>query len=119
MNLTVPSAADGKSYITYMFKDGEEIVYVGRASGPGLPEQVLNRRIGAGHEHWRPGLTKEVIDVQATKAASQGAEEFFKQGVQQEGAVLRNIDPPLSLRPSLRGKSISKLEAFFKELTGG
>jgi hypothetical protein len=56
LNLDIPSGPKGESYITYVFKEGDEVVYVGRASTKGTPNQALARRIQAGHEHYRPGL---------------------------------------------------------------
>ena len=109
-----------RQLITYAFRDETTgaITYIGRASGPGSPSRVLSRRLGAGHDHFRPGLKPEVIGTHTSRMAGQGAEEFFVQGFRQEGRGLTNIDPPLSLRPHLRGKSIQKLEAFFNELAG-
>lgn len=72
--------AQTKTHITYVFKDAEgKVVYVGRASGFGTPNAVLGRRVSRGHEHWHPELgdTREVVAVQSSKAASQGAEDVW------------------------------------------
>jgi len=63
-------------------------------------------------------LTPQVIDVQASKSASQGAEEFFIQGFIEQGAKLRNIDPAISLRQGRIDKSIGKIDDFFDDLFG-
>ena len=119
LNLDVPSAPDGRSYITYAFKNAEgQIVYIGRASGPGNPRQVLSGRLGRGHDHFRSGLTPEVIAVQSSKRASQGAEEFFSQGYRTSGSSLTNIDAPLSIdRSSRRLSSMAKMNQFFREIS--
>ncbi|KHL91219.1 hypothetical protein QW71_35940 [Paenibacillus sp. IHB B 3415] len=62
-------------------------------------------------------LIPEIIDVQKSKLASQGAEEFFIQGFIEQGAKLTNIEQALSYYPKDRlAKSMNKLEAFFEEL---
>jgi hypothetical protein len=48
------------------------------------------------------GLTAEVVDVQESKLASQGAEEVFVQGFRERGAKLTNIDEPSSYKNSER-----------------
>ncbi len=110
---------EGKSYITYSFKDiSGNVVYVGRASGKGSPIQVLNRRIAQGHKHFK-GLTPEVVSVQKSKMASQGAEEFFIQAYREQGAKLTNIDESLSFSNKQRTqKSLIKIDAFIEELYG-
>ena len=115
--LNTPSDPEsGRSYITYAFKDENGVSYVGRASGPGTPQEVLEARIVKGHEHYEPGLTKEVIDVQGSKLASQGAEEFFKMGHEELGAQLTNKDEALSFdRPERAASSLEKIEAFVDE----
>jgi len=110
--------SDETVYITYVFKDGDEITYVGKASlKGGSPNQALNRRISRGHDHYQPGLTKEVIAVQTTKKANAGAEEFFKQSLSKSGAPLTNIDNALDMgRKSRRERSIRKINAFINSL---
>jgi len=118
LNLGVASAANNRSYITYVFKDAQgNIVYVGRASGPGTPRQVMAGRLRKGHEHFHEGLTEEIVDVQKSKMASQGAEEVFIQGYRERGAVLTNIDESLSFdRKSRIQRSLDKIEAYLEEL---
>lgn len=118
INLTVPSGPGGHSFITYAFKNANgQVVYVGRASGVGNPAQVLQGRISNGHQHFHDGLTAEVEDVQKSKLANQGAEEFFIQAYREIGSPLTNIDESLSFANMDRSiKSITKLDAFFEEL---
>ncbi|HSZ55715.1 MAG TPA: hypothetical protein VK797_08650 [Tepidisphaeraceae bacterium] len=112
------SGTDGRSYITYAFMQDGEVVYVGRASGPGTPAQVLAGRLVKGHHAFTPGVTEPVvIAIQKTKLASQGAEEFFTQGYLELGAPLKNQENILSYDNALRTqKSLTKLDAFFDEL---
>jgi hypothetical protein len=120
LSLSVPSATNGsgRSFITYAFRDSAgRVTYVGRASGPGTPVKVLADRIRKGHDHFREGLTAHVIDVQGTKRASQGAEEFFYQGFRQRGEPLTNAESILSFdRPARTRSSLEKIEDFFTDL---
>lgn len=118
IDLTTASAPGGRSFITYVFKNSDDqVVYVGRASGSGNPSQVLQGRISRGHAHYNDQLTTEVVDVQKTKLANQGAEEFFIQGYRELGAPVTNIDEALSFANTDRTiKSITKLDSFFEEL---
>jgi hypothetical protein len=112
-----PSAANGKSYITYVFKERGKVVYVGRASGKGTPDQVLAKRIQRGHDHYQAGLKPEVVAAHGSRAASRGAEEFFIQCYREQGAKLRNIDEALSYKNDRRAqKSLYYLDAYFQEL---
>ncbi|WP_152679947.1 hypothetical protein [Paenibacillus sp. IHB B 3415] len=57
LNLDIPFALNGRSYITYAFKNlGDEIEYVGRASGKGTPNDVMKQRIAKGHDHFHAGI---------------------------------------------------------------
>lgn len=118
LNLDVPSASNGGSYITYVFKNADdEIVYVGKASIPkGTPKQALSRRLAAGHKHFSPGLKPEIVATQISKQACAGAEEFFKQGYQKLGTKLTNIDNALSMRSDRLSSSIAKIETFLEDL---
>lgn len=118
IDLTTPSAPGGQSFVTYVFKNANnQVVYVGRASGQGNPAQVLQGRISRGHDHYNDQLVAEVVDVQKTKLASQGAEEFFIQGYRELGMPVTNIDEALSFANTDRTiKSITKLDSFFEEL---
>ena len=117
----VASGENGKSYITYTLKEKGKVVYVGRASGLGTPEQVLNYRLGkrggGRHNYYTDGITAEIVATQKSKEANRGAEEFFMQGYVEQGAELRNYDPALSYGSSYRtNKSVGNIEAFFGEL---
>jgi hypothetical protein len=116
---SVPSAGD-KSFITYAFRNqAGEVSYVGRASGAGNPAQVLVGRLSRGHDHFKEGLTPEVIAVQKTYASNRGAEEFFIAGFLQRGAKLTNADPAVGFSKPARGrKSVGYVDAFFTELMG-
>jgi hypothetical protein len=118
-NATAPSAGD-RSFITYgFFNEAEDITYVGRAQGVGIPDKVLAGRIARGHDHFNSTLTPRVLGVQKTYAANRGAEEFFIQGFLQRGANLTNSDPALGFSKSERGrKSVGYIDAFFDELLG-
>jgi len=118
LNLNAPSTSDGRSFITYAFKNSDdEIVYVGKASGVGTPLEVLKRRIAKGHDHYHDGLKEVVLDVQQSKLASQGAEEFFIQAFREQGAKLTNVNEALSYKDADRiKKSLAKIEAFIEDL---
>ncbi|MEZ6143345.1 MAG: hypothetical protein R3B84_22485 [Zavarzinella sp.] len=101
-----------RNHIIYVFKDGDTIVYTGRASGRGTPEQVLRGRISRGHDHWRDGLTREVVEVLPSKRAVQGAEEVYRLGYG-ERIHLENVDPALSYKTVDRAnESITKIQAY-------
>ncbi|MEV5894962.1 RHS repeat domain-containing protein [Nonomuraea fuscirosea] len=100
----------------------DEVVYVGKASGKGTPQQVLNGRFTKqmkGHDHYRPGQgdkPPEIIDVYLTKDAMSGGEQFCIEAYREEGAILRNVNEALSWdRPNRQKGSITKLDAFFLE----
>ncbi|MFC1438200.1 LamG-like jellyroll fold domain-containing protein [Streptacidiphilus sp. N1-10] len=122
LNLAEPSAANGRSYITYVAKDADgNVRYVGRAQGKGNPLQVMKGRIARGHDIFKqnPDLTPQVVDVQQSMDASKGAEEFFTQGFAQRGASLLNSpdSPALGFSKAARGqKSVQMMDAFFDEL---
>jgi hypothetical protein len=118
LNLDTPSAPNGSSYITYVFKNADgNVVYVGKASYKGTPKQALERRISRGHTHYSPELKPEIIATQSSKAASAGAEEFFMQAYKKQGAQLTNLEEALDMgRKSRRDQSITKMEKFLEEL---
>jgi hypothetical protein len=117
LNLDIPSATDGRSYITYAFRSNGKVVYVGRGSGHGTPRQVLAQRLAKGHDHFVKGFTTEIVDVQGSKLASQGAEEVFIQGFREQGAILTNVDEALSFANRQRTqRSLDKLEAYLDDL---
>jgi hypothetical protein len=102
-----------RSNIVYVFKDGDTIVYTGRAGGRGTPAQVLENRISRGHDHWREGLTAQVVEVLPSKTAAQGAEEVYRLGYLEKGFPLENIDPALSYKlPDRSADSLGKLQAY-------
>jgi hypothetical protein len=119
MALDAVSGANGRSYITYAMKENGQVVYVGRASGAGTPAEVLAARMAKGHDYLLPGVSPEVIAIQRTKLANQGAEEFYIQGYRELGSPLRNQENALSFGSKTRTQSsLSKIEAFFDELFG-
>jgi hypothetical protein len=109
-----------KTFITYTFKQGENVVYVGRASGKGTPDQVLNQRLGKGHHILRenPGLTPEVQAVQGNRAANRGAEDVWYEYYKREGAPLLNDpqSPPLSSKRSKITRSRQRIQAYADDL---
>jgi hypothetical protein len=121
LNLTAPSDATGanRSYFTYVFKDKQtgKVVYVGRGSGAGTPEQALQARLVKPHKRYDP--TKhdaEVIDVHGSKLAGQGAEEVYILGFRERGPLI-NDDPALSYFTNPRAAdSLNKLHAFYQEV---
>jgi hypothetical protein len=72
-------ADTAKTYITYTFRDGENVRYAGRASGVGTPEQVLAQRISKGHRVAKdyPKLTTKIEGVQGSSSANKGAEDVL------------------------------------------
>lgn len=123
-------AADAKvvegaeTFITYVFKNRGEVVYVGKARGLGTAENVLKRRLTKGngingHEHWFPENddTAEVIATQGNAAASAGAEQVWHDYYKINGAKLRNNRSPLDFgRKSRRIKSVRKIKAYSDDL---
>jgi RHS repeat-associated protein len=112
--------SNARTYITYVFRDLQsEVRYVGRAAGEGDPLKVLWDRIAKGHdvakEH--PWLQPEVIDVQRSRLASQGAEGYYHQQfrkiAQEKGLPFFNS--PKS--PPLGSSSAEKLTNSLKKLT--
>ncbi|MCP2728227.1 hypothetical protein [Limnofasciculus baicalensis] len=99
-------------------KDADDnVVYVGKASYKGTPQQALDRRISRGHDHYSPDVKPEIIDTQSNKAANAGAEEFFKQAYEKQGAKLTNKEEALDMgRKSRRDKSITKMKKFLEDL---
>ncbi|MGC4903395.1 RHS repeat-associated core domain-containing protein [Micromonospora echinospora] len=121
LDLSSPSAENGRSYITYVAMDGDEVRYVGRAQAIGSPQDALTSRLKKGHDVAKanPDWTFKVVDVQKSLEASKGAEEFFLRAYQQRGARLVNSpeSPPLGFsRPQRGGKSVRMMDAFFDEL---
>ncbi|MFE9187808.1 RHS repeat-associated core domain-containing protein [Micromonospora haikouensis] len=121
IDLSIPSAENGRSYITYVAVDGDEVRYVGRAQGVGSPENALASRLSKGHDVAKanPSWVFKVVDVQRSLDASKGAEEFFLRAYQQRGARLVNSpeSPPLGFsRPERGRKSVRMMDAFFDEL---
>ncbi|SDI16017.1 RHS repeat-associated core domain-containing protein [Sinosporangium album] len=123
LNLKKPSAANGRSYIIYVIKNKNRVVYVGKASGVDTPEQVLKARFTKrkeGHHSYFPSQgdsEPEIIDVLMSRYAMAGAEQFYMEAYREGGAKLRNIDQAISFdRPKRRKNSIAKLDAFFLEV---
>jgi hypothetical protein len=115
------AAANGRTYITYELKNTQgEVVYVGRASGVGTPEQVLQGRLARGHDVFdaNPGLRAEVKAVQGSSAANKGAEGVLYEQRLKEGANLLNDpkSPPLSSKPSKATEVRAKIDAYHEDL---
>ncbi|MER6000779.1 RHS repeat-associated core domain-containing protein [Nonomuraea angiospora] len=123
IKIDVPSAAGGRSYITYIIRNSaDKVVYIGKASGKGTPQQVLNARFKKqkkGHDHYFPELgdkQPEIIDVYTSRDAMSGGEQFYIEAYREEGADLRNKIEGMSWdRPDRRKRSLTKLDAFFLE----
>jgi hypothetical protein len=115
------SAAGGRTYITYELKNAQgEVVYVGRASGVGTPEQVMQGRLARGHDVFdaNPGLRTEIKAVQGGPAANKGAEGVLHEQRLREGARLLNDpkSPPLSSKPSKAAEVRAKIDAYHEDL---
>ena len=115
------AAAKGRTYITYELKNAQgEVVYVGRASGVGTPDQVMQGRLARGHDVFdaNPGLTAQVKAVQESAAANKGAEGVLYAQRLREGAKLLNDpkSPPLSSKPSKADEVRAKVEAYHEDL---
>ena len=73
-------------------------------------------RIRKLHDHFDSSLTPFVVDVQKSRLACSGAEEFFAQAHREIGSPLTNINESLSFKNTSRTtQSLTKLD-FFKEL---
>ncbi|MCI0564328.1 MAG: hypothetical protein MN733_38130, partial [Nitrososphaera sp.] len=106
-----------KTYAIYVLRNAKgEIVYVGRASGIGTPEQVVKDRIGKGHHVFdsQPGLVPEVIDVQSDQEANKGAEQLWYEHFLKQGEPLLNDPktPPLSQKPSKAAKTQERIDKY-------
>ncbi len=123
LNLTAASDATGanRSYFTYVFKDKQtgKVVYVGRGSGAGTPEQALQARLVKPHKRYDPKIhDAEIVDVHGSKLAGQGAEEVYLLGFRERGPLI-NDDPALSYLTNARAKdSLDKLQSFADEVAG-
>lgn len=119
-DLTGQSQKETKTYITYVLKDANgEVRYVGRASGIGTPNEVMEQRIAKGHDILteNPGLKPQVIDTQTTEDANKGAEGVWYDYYKKQGANLLNDpkSPPLSEKPEKAEKSQQKKDAYIQE----
>ncbi|MDP2270158.1 MAG: RHS repeat-associated core domain-containing protein [Archangium sp.] len=116
-----PGPAPENTFLTYEFYNAsKEPVYVGRASGPGTPQQVMKGRLAKGHDVFdtNPGLTPKINAVQGNKLASQGAEGVLYEQRLREGAKLLNDpkSPPLSSKPSKAADVRAKIDAYAEDL---
>lgn len=95
-------------------------MYIGRASGAGTPEQVMQGRLARGHDVFdaNPGLTAEPHAVQGNAVANKGAEGVLYEQRLREGAKLLNDpkSPPLSSKPSKAAEVRAKIEAYADDL---
>jgi len=106
-----------ETFITYSFQKDGKTVYIGKASGIGSPEYVLERRMIKGHSHWKPGYTRGVIDIQQSEDACAGAEGVWFHYHKTIGSKLTNKNTPLDFgRRDRRLASARKLEAYDAEL---
>jgi RHS repeat-associated protein len=115
------AAGEARTYVTYELKNAKgEVVYVGRASGIGTPEQVMKDRLAKGHDVFdaNPGLTPAVSAAQGTSAANKGAEGVLYEQRLKEGAQLLNDpkSPPLSAKPSKAAAVRRKIDAYHEDL---
>ena len=114
------AAAETETFITYVIKNKKgEVVYVGKSSGIGTPDEVLAARMRKGHGHYFPeeGDTREVIAVQGNKDANAGAEDVWYEYHRLNGANLRNGNAPLDFgRMDRRIKSVRKIKAYSDDL---
>lgn len=109
------AVAAGRTRLVYSIRDADDnVIYVGRASGKGAPEQVLAKR-ASGHEHRNAG-DFHIEDVQGSYGANHGAEEVIYQRellkAQSEGRTLLNKNLPISPR-NPRGRGY--IDAYHKE----
>ncbi|WP_156398071.1 MULTISPECIES: hypothetical protein [unclassified Duganella] len=110
-----------KTFITYEFKNAAgEVVYVGRASGKGTPEQVMKQRLAKGHDVYdaNPGLIPEVRATQGSASANKGAEGVLYEQRMREGASLLNDpkSPPLSSKPAKAAEVREKISDYSEDL---
>ena len=115
------AAASGRTYISYELRNAQsEVVYVGRASGVGTPEQVMQGRLARGHDVFdtTPGLTPHVRAVQGGPSANKGAEGVLYEQHLRAGAKLLNDpkSPPLSSKPSKTAEVRAKIDAYTEDL---
>ena len=113
--------SNGRTHITYEFKNPHgEVVYVGRASGVGTPEQVMQGRLARGHDIFKanPGLTPVPKAVQGNLPANMGAEGVLYEQHLRDGAKLLNDpkSPPLSSKPSKAAEVKAKIDAYSEDL---
>jgi RHS repeat-associated protein len=109
-----------RTFIVYVFKEGKNWMYVGRASGKGSPLAVLWGRISKGHNIAKanPHLEPEIVDIQYTRAANKAAEAVFHaRGTEMaEGAgytLLNDVKvPPISNLPDKFNKGYAALVEF-------
>jgi len=107
------------TFITYVFKNKDEVVYVGKTAGTGTPREVLNERLRGGrHGHYHPinGDKAEVIATQGNKLANAGAEDVWYNYYKLQGAKLRNDQNIGSTRSSRLGRTKDKIDAYAKDL---
>lgn len=110
---------DSETFIVYSIKDSNnKTIYVGRASGKGTPQQVLDRRIGEPHKHKDAGRFV-IEDVQKSKGANRGAEDVIynkeRLKAEKENRQLLNIEQPISPRNK---KGRQYVEDYVKEMKG-
>lgn len=112
-----------KTFITYTLRGGDEngaVRYVGRASGRGTPEQVMEQRLSKGHKIFKahPELKPRIEAIQGNRSANHGAEDVFYEYHKREGADLYNNpkSPPLSNLPLKIAKSRKRITDYAEDL---
>ncbi len=111
---------EGRTFIVYVFKEGSNWRYVGRASGKGTPLEVLWGRIRKGHTvaEVNPHLEPEIVDVQQSRAANKAAEAVFHDRAKvmaEEGNYTLLNDPkvpPMSNLPEKFAKGYAAIVEF-------
>lgn len=111
-NSAAPAA---RTRLVYSIRDVDDnVIYVGRASGKGTPQQVLSKRI-SNHDHAGAGRF-QIEETQGSYAANRGAEDVIYQREllksQSEGRTLLNIDQPIGPR-NPHGRDY--IDAYHKE----
>ena len=89
---TLSDAKGKKTYITYLAPDREQPgkIYVGRSSGYGTPQQILNRR-KAGHHRNLGDL--ELDQVTESYAAIRGREHLVREKLKELGLATDELNP--------------------------
>ncbi len=123
IDLTRATASRGRSYVTYVLRNArQEITYIGRASGKGLPTEVMLGRIGKGHGHITRAMIRSgelepvVYSVHRSRSAMRGAEHYFYKKLLGDGVVLTNKINPIGFdRIDRATQGVRRLQSFLVE----